>query len=68
MTPEPHRDDRAHYFDDDPSVASDPVVVDVTLPDTAFTLETDAGVFSRGHLDNAHVDAAARRRPARVER
>ncbi|WP_241432222.1 class I SAM-dependent methyltransferase [Ilumatobacter nonamiensis] len=30
---------------------SDPVVVDVTLPDTAFTMETDTGVFSRGHVD-----------------
>ncbi len=41
----------AHYFDDDPDVASDPVVVDVTLPDTAFSMETDRGVFSRGELD-----------------
>lgn len=41
----------AHYFDGDPAVASDPVVVDVTLPDVAFTLETDRGVFSRGRLD-----------------
>jgi 16S rRNA G1207 methylase RsmC len=41
----------AHYFDDDPRVPSDPIVVDVTLPDTAFALETDRGVFSRGHLD-----------------
>jgi 16S rRNA G1207 methylase RsmC len=40
-----------HYFDDDPSVPSDPVVIDVTLPDTAFALETDRGVFSRGELD-----------------
>ncbi|MEP1126149.1 MAG: methyltransferase [Ilumatobacter sp.] len=39
-----------HYFED-PTIASDPVVVDVTLPDTAFTMETDTGVFSRGHLD-----------------
>ena len=23
----------------------------MTLPDTAFTMETDTGVFSRGHLD-----------------
>jgi 16S rRNA (guanine1207-N2)-methyltransferase len=41
----------SHYFDDDPTIASDPVIIDVTLPDTAFTLETDAGVFSLGHLD-----------------
>ncbi len=45
-------DDRTdHYFDGNPTVASDPVTVDVTLPDTAFVLETDRGVFSRGHLD-----------------
>jgi 16S rRNA (guanine1207-N2)-methyltransferase len=40
----------SHYFED-PTVASDPVIVDVTLPDTAFTMETDTGVFSRAHLD-----------------
>ncbi len=40
-----------HYFDDDPSVASAAVTVDVTLPDVAFTMQTDRGVFSRGHLD-----------------
>ncbi len=43
--------DDAHYFDDDPTVPSDPVVIDVMLPDTAFVLETDRGVFSRGHVD-----------------
>lgn len=42
-----------HYFDDRPSVRSEPVLVDVTLPDTAFVMETDRGVFSRGHLDTA---------------
>ncbi len=41
------------YFDEDPDTPSDPIVVDVTLPDTAFVLETDRGVFSRGHLDTA---------------
>ena len=41
----------AHYFDDDPTVQSDPVTIDVMLPDTAFTLKTDRGVFSRGHVD-----------------
>ena len=46
MDPNPE----THYFDD-PTVASDPVVVDVMLPDTAFTMTTDRGVFSRGHLD-----------------
>jgi 16S rRNA (guanine1207-N2)-methyltransferase len=43
----------AHYFHGDPTVPSDPIVIDVTLPDTAFVLETDRGVFSRGHLDTA---------------
>ena len=42
-----------HYFDDQPEAPSDPVLVDVTLPDTAFVMETDRGVFSRGHLDTA---------------
>ncbi|HUV16955.1 MAG TPA: methyltransferase [Ilumatobacteraceae bacterium] len=42
-----------HYFDDDPDAPSEPVLVDVTLPDTAFVMETDRGVFSRGHLDTA---------------
>ena len=41
------------YFDDDPTVPSAPLLVDVTLPDTAFVLETDRGVFSHGHLDTA---------------
>ncbi len=50
MTEKPQREQESHYFED-PTVASDPVVVDVTLPDTAFTMETDTGVFSRGHLD-----------------
>lgn len=45
--------DRGHYFDDRPDAPSDPVLVDVTLPDTAFVMETDRGVFSRGHLDTA---------------
>lgn len=50
MTAKPIPDEPSHYFED-PAVPSDPVVVDVTLADTAFTMETDAGVFSRGHLD-----------------
>ncbi len=36
----------SQYFDDHPTVPSDPVMVDVTLPDTAFVMETDRGVFS----------------------
>ena len=45
--------EQAHYFDDRPHVPSDPVIIDVTLHDTAFVMETDRGVFSRGHLDTA---------------
>jgi 16S rRNA G1207 methylase RsmC len=39
------------YFDEQPSVPSDVAVVDVALPDVAFTMNTDRGVFSHGHLD-----------------
>lgn len=41
----------SHYFDERPEVASDRTVVDVALPDVAFTLATDRGVFSHGHVD-----------------
>ena len=51
VTGDPDQRAPAHYFDDDPTVASDPVTVDVTLADVAFVMETDRGVFSRGHLD-----------------
>jgi 16S rRNA G1207 methylase RsmC len=47
------RTDSGQYFDERPDAASEPVMVDVTLPDTAFVMETDRGVFSRGHLDTA---------------
>lgn len=40
-----------HYFDEEPAVASDPVDVDVVLPDLAYTITTDRGVFGRGQLD-----------------
>jgi 16S rRNA (guanine1207-N2)-methyltransferase len=40
-----------HYFDEQPGVASDTESVDVTLPGVAFTMVTDRGVFSHGHLD-----------------
>ena len=39
------------YFDDDPAVGSDPRPVEVALPDVAFTLTADRGVFSAEHLD-----------------
>ncbi len=41
----------AHYFDEQPAVGSDIRSVDVALPDIAFTMETDRGVFSHGHVD-----------------
>jgi 16S rRNA (guanine1207-N2)-methyltransferase len=41
----------SHYFDEQPSVGSDVRSVDVALPDIAFTMHTDRGVFSHGHVD-----------------
>lgn len=41
----------SHYFDERPGVTSDVTMVDVALPDIAFTLATDRGVFSHGHVD-----------------
>jgi 16S rRNA (guanine1207-N2)-methyltransferase len=43
--------DVPQYFDPSPSVASETVTFDVALPDVAFTLTTDRGVFSHGHVD-----------------
>lgn len=42
-----------HYFSGTPAAASDPVDVDVLLPDVSLTLASDAGVFSHGRLDSA---------------
>lgn len=39
------------YFDDDPTVASDPRPVEIALPDVSLTLTADRGVFSAEHLD-----------------
>jgi len=41
----------AHYFDETPDVDSDVRTVDVALADVAFTMQTDRGVFSHGHVD-----------------
>ena len=41
----------SQYFRDQPTVASSPVEIDVVLPDLAFRLTTDRGVFARGSLD-----------------
>lgn len=40
-----------HYFDESPGVASNQASVDVVLPGVAFTMLTDRGVFSHGHID-----------------
>jgi 16S rRNA (guanine1207-N2)-methyltransferase len=40
-----------HYFDERPTAGSATEIVDVALPDVAFTMLTDRGVFSHGHLD-----------------
>ena len=41
----------SHYFDDDPSVPSDPQQTDLVLPDGRMTLVTDRGVFGHGRVD-----------------
>jgi 16S rRNA (guanine1207-N2)-methyltransferase len=41
----------SHYFDERPVADSDEAQVTIELPDTAFTLRTDRGVFSYGRLD-----------------
>lgn len=41
----------SHYFDPSPSAESRPRLVTVVLPDDAFDVETDRGVFSHGRLD-----------------
>jgi 16S rRNA (guanine1207-N2)-methyltransferase len=40
-----------HYFDETPDVASGERTIDVVLPDLAFSMRTDRGVFSHGRLD-----------------
>ena len=41
----------SQYFDEQPNVTSDTKLIDVALTDVAFTMLTDRGVFSHGHLD-----------------
>jgi 16S rRNA G1207 methylase RsmC len=40
------------YFDDDPTVASDRVELEWSLPDGPLRLVTDAGVFGHGRVDS----------------
>ena len=40
-----------HYFDPSPSTASEPSVVELTLPDVHLYLRTDRGVFGRNRID-----------------
>jgi 16S rRNA (guanine1207-N2)-methyltransferase len=40
-----------HYFDDEPTAASSPRVVELALPDVHLSLTTDRGVFSGDRLD-----------------
>lgn len=42
---------RSHYFSPSPGVASRPATVRLDLPDAAFTLQADRGVFSAGRVD-----------------
>jgi len=48
MTDEPSPE---HYFTSRPGARSAPERVEITLPDVAFTMLTDTGVFSHGRLD-----------------
>lgn len=44
-------DPSSHYFDADPSIATDPTSVELVLPDIRLSLATDRGVFARDHID-----------------
>lgn len=41
----------SHYFDEDPSAASEPQEVTLLLPDVRLRLVTDRGVFGYGQVD-----------------
>ena len=41
----------AHYFSEQPGVASAPDLVELALPDVHLRLSTDRGVFSHGRVD-----------------
>jgi 16S rRNA (guanine1207-N2)-methyltransferase len=44
-------DPAGHYFDPTPAASSRPSTVELVLPDTSFTLQTDRGVFSGEGVD-----------------
>jgi 16S rRNA (guanine1207-N2)-methyltransferase len=48
--PSPH-EPANHYFSAAPQSAQDERVVEVLLPDLAFTIRTDSGVFAHGKID-----------------
>ena len=43
--------DASHYFDDEPSVPSSPLQVELVLPDLTVSLASDRGVFSAEQVD-----------------
>lgn len=56
----------AQYFDEDPSVPSQPATVDLYLPDLHLSLETDRGVFAYDQVD-AGTKLLLARGPSAVE-
>lgn len=49
--PRPADGPTGHYFDEDPTVGSDPRRVELVLPDVHLELTTDHGVFGRTAVD-----------------
>jgi 16S rRNA (guanine1207-N2)-methyltransferase len=41
----------AHYFEEEPSVSSDPRQIDLVLPDLTVSMASDSGVFSADQID-----------------
>ena len=53
----------SHYFDESPAAASAATTVTVSVPGARFTMRTDRGVFSHGHLDRG-TEVLLRHAPA----
>jgi len=51
VEPDDREPKAAHYFSDQPAVASKPRRVHINLPDLSLELASDSGVFSADHLD-----------------